>query len=153
MDHHWKFVRSIGKWKCHSFFDVDAAGSVGPDHYGPGHRVDFKIRILDGSLSTNADFTAAVNPFFGDRVYDTEQNGFDPLATYVDINNDGISSNPFGDPPVYSLTDTEWTLVETTYEVDDSSWGYALRILPRRRLRTLKKFAPCCLLAIFPPRI
>ena len=83
-----------------------------------------------------------MNPEFGDRVYDTDLNGFDPLATYVDINNDGFSSHPNGDPPVYSLTDTAWTLVETTYEVDDSDWGYALATFTPKTVSDIEELRP-----------
>ncbi len=77
-----------------------------------------KLEFWNIALSGNADFANAPNPAFGDRIFDTDQNG--GIGTWVDINNDGDTTD--GQPVSATLTPDAWTLVEHTYTVDDTNW-------------------------------
>ncbi len=81
----------------------------------------FKLEFWTEALSQNGDFNLQLNPVFGDRIYDTDQNGLVAYADQVDINNDGSVS--LGTPSV--TASTSWQMVVTDYVVDDSLWQYS----------------------------
>lgn len=84
-----------------------------------------KFEIWKEADSGNADFAAADYPGFGDRIWDTDQNGGSAVhvgngqsqASWVDVNNSGTTS--FGKPVHESLVTTDWRLIETTLVIDD----------------------------------
>lgn len=84
-----------------------------------------KIELWKEALSGFADFSGALFPGFGDRVWDTDQNAGQAAhqaagqsqADWVDMNNSGTTS--FGLPVSQSLVTDEWRLVETTLVIDD----------------------------------
>ncbi len=79
-----------------------------------------KLEFWQLALGTTADFTGGVpNPGFGDRIFDTDQNG--GAGSWVDMNNDGDAS--FGNPVGVSAVTDEWRQIVQVYEVDDSNWG------------------------------
>lgn len=94
-----------------------------------------KIELWKEASSGNADFSGALFPGFGDRVWDTDQNAGQSAhqaagqsqADWVDMNNSGSTS--FGNPVSQSLVTDEWRLVETTLVIDDDplddgfGWG------------------------------
>jgi hypothetical protein len=99
-----------------------------------------KFELWSEAQSTYADFDGtALEPAFGDRLWDTDINGrnayfaaFDQSqSSVIDINNDG--DTPSGAIPVASIppaTGEQWTLVQTTIVIDDhpddiSGWRIA----------------------------
>ncbi len=94
-----------------------------PINTAPSIEPILKLEFWTQALSGNADFSLSFNPTFGDRVYDTDQNGAVPFATYVDSNNDGFRNDI--NVPSVSLSTAGWTLVSTEYTVNDSAWGYS----------------------------
>jgi hypothetical protein len=79
-------------------------------------------------LSGNADFDPGqAFPDYGDRIWDEDQNasnatyiGFNQSqATWVDMGNDGTTTNPAGAVIGPSLVTTEWRRVVATLVIDD----------------------------------
>ncbi len=119
----------LGVWKTGTSFGFPCGCDKNPSNpiiAAPAIEPIVKLEFWTEALSGNADFSLGAppnfNPRFGDRVYDTDQNGPVPFATYVDSNNDGLRNDV--NPPSVSLTTAGWTLVSTEYTVDDSLWGY-----------------------------
>lgn len=85
-----------------------------------------KLEFWRDALTGFADNTGGVsNPNFGNRIFDTEQNGgviSDPnqRARIIDVNGDGAWT--FGSTNVSAPTTDQWQQVVHTYVVDDSSW-------------------------------
>lgn len=85
-----------------------------------------KIEFWRDALTGFADFTGGVsNPNFGNRIFDTDQNGVaisDPAQRARIIDIDGNGTWTFGDTTEPAPPTDQWQQVVHTYVVDDSSW-------------------------------
>ncbi|TWT97749.1 hypothetical protein Pla108_19010 [Botrimarina colliarenosi] len=90
-----------------------------------------KFEIWKEALSTNADTNGGqIQPTYGDKIFDQEQHGgalqipVVDRAQWIDFNGDGqvIDGAAAGDGRVSQLSTEEWTLVETTYTINDFDW-------------------------------
>ncbi len=82
-----------------------------------------KFELWKEALSTNADTGGGqVQPFFGDKVYDTDQHL--NAGIWIDIDNNGgvIDTAAASTGRIRTVNTTSWTLIEAVYEVDDSQW-------------------------------
>ena len=90
-----------------------------------------KIEIWKEALSTNQDTGGGqFQPFFGDKVFDQDQHGgtigipVADKAQWIDFNGDGvvIDAAAAGEGRVSQISTGAWTLVESSYTVNDSDW-------------------------------
>ena len=92
-----------------------------------------KVEAWKEALSLNQDTDPFnVNPQFGDKIFDQAQHGqnigifpADDKEQWIDLGSDGIiTDNPDAAPEgrVTTPSESAWTLVETTYEIDDFFW-------------------------------
>lgn len=82
-----------------------------------------KFEFWKEALSTNADTNGGqLQPFFGDKVVDTDQHLGDGI--WIDLNNDGfaIDGNAAAEGRLRTISTSTWTLIETQYTVNDAEW-------------------------------
>jgi hypothetical protein len=81
-----------------------------------------KFEFWKEALSTFQDTNPNPQPFFADKVVDTDQHL--GAGIWIDINNDGsvIDALAAGEGRIRTITSTAWTLIDVEYEVDDSVW-------------------------------
>lgn len=90
----------------------------------------FKLEFWKEAASGNQDTNGSAFPSFGDKVFDQDINGSrvgllaEDLPQWVDFDGDGeVADFSAGfEDRVSSITTDEWTLVETTYTVNDFDW-------------------------------
>ena len=70
----------------------------------------------------DADPTVNDKPVRADRIFDTQLQSAG--ASFVDLNGDGDVNNQAGGGGESFSLSTEWTLISTTYTIDDGGWGY-----------------------------
>ncbi len=81
-----------------------------------------KLEFWTEALANGADPAVNEHPTRADRIFDTQLQSAG--ASFVDLNGDGsVNNQAGGGGDVFSLN-AEWTLVSTTYTLDDSGWGY-----------------------------
>lgn len=83
-----------------------------------------KFEFFKEALSTDpVDNNGGIQTTFGDKIYDTDQQGGD--GVWIDIDNNGSvadNSATAGNGRLKTISSTEWTLIEVVHEVDDLDW-------------------------------
>jgi hypothetical protein len=111
-----------------AWFRSDPANPITVD---PQIQPVLKFEFWKEARSTNQDTNGGQQqPFFGDKVFDQDQHGgalgIDPgsKAQWIDFNGDGvvIDGAAQGENRVSSISTSAWTLVESSYTVDDTTW-------------------------------
>ena len=111
-----------------AWFRSDPADPITVD---PQIQPVLKFEFWKEALSTLQDTEPGLlQPRYGDKVFDQDQHGgplgIDPIskAQWIDFDGDGavIEGAASGENRVSSISTTAWTLVESTYTVDDSTW-------------------------------
>ena len=99
--------------------DPDDLIQVAPN-VEPVVKLEFWTEALGNA--NNADPFVNPNPTRADRIYDTQLQG--DSASFVDLDGDGSVNNQIGGGGDSFSLNAQWTLVSTTYTVDDNGWGY-----------------------------
>lgn len=82
----------------------------------------FKFEFWKEALSTFADTNGGAQPFFADKVVDTDQHLGQGIWIDLDKNNSVIDPLAFSEGRTRQISTTAWTLIEVLYEVNDSDW-------------------------------
>lgn len=98
----------------------DPSNPVGLD--APQIEPVLKFEFWKEGLSTFQDSNGGLQPFFADKVFDTDQHLSEGI--WIDINNDGVVADTLaaGDGRIRTITSSAWTLIDVEYEVDDLQW-------------------------------
>lgn len=82
-----------------------------------------KFEFWKEGLSTFADTNGGqAQPFYGDKVVDTDQHLGQGI--WIDLDGNGTVADPLaaGEGRIRTISTDAWTLIDVEYEVDDSSW-------------------------------
>lgn len=83
-----------------------------------------KFEFFKEALSTDpVDNNGGAQTFFGDKIYDTDQQEGD--GVWIDIDNSGSAidgSATTANGRLKTITSDAWTLIEVVHEVDDGDW-------------------------------
>lgn len=83
----------------------------------------FKFELWKEALSTNADTNGGqAQPLYGDKVIDTDQHLGQGIWIDLDNNGAAIDAGAAAGGRLRTIKSSEWTLIETTYAVDDTQW-------------------------------
>jgi hypothetical protein len=111
-----------------AWFRSDPANPITVD---PQIQPVLKFELWKQALSGNQDTNGGqVQPLFGDKVFDQDQHGGTlniaavDKAQWIDIDGDGmvIDASAGAEGRTSSISTAAWTLVETTYTVNDTDW-------------------------------
>lgn len=111
-----------------AWFRSDAGNPINVD---PQIQPVLKLEFWKEALSTNQDTNGGqVQPLFGDKVFDQDQHGGAlgipavDKAQWIDFNGDGvvIDGAAAGEGRVSQIFTDSWTLVESSYTVNDADW-------------------------------
>ena len=111
-----------------AWFRSDPADPITVD---PQIQPVLKFEFWKQALSTLQDTDPGLlQPRYGDKVFDQDQHGgplgIDPnsKAQWIDFDGDGavVDGAAQGENRVSSISTAAWTLVESTYTVDDTTW-------------------------------
>jgi hypothetical protein len=83
----------------------------------------FKLEFWKEALSTNADTGGGqAQPFFGDKVVDTDQHLAEGI--WIDLDNNGsvIDGGAAGSGRLRTISSSAWTLIEVVHTVNDANW-------------------------------
>lgn len=82
-----------------------------------------KFELWKQGLSTVADTNGGQpQPYYGDKIVDTDQHLGQGMWIDLDKNGSVIDGAAAGQGRIKTVNTTSWTLVEATYEVDDTEW-------------------------------
>ena len=82
-----------------------------------------KFEIWKEALSTNADSTGGrTNPFYGDKIFDTDQHFAEGIWIDLDDNDFVIDAAASASGRLRTVTTTEWRLIEVSHTIDDANW-------------------------------
>ncbi len=83
-----------------------------------------KFEFYKEALSIDpVDNNGGAQTFFGDKIYDTDQQEGD--GVWIDIDNSGSAADgsaTIGNGRLKTISSEEWTLIEVVHEVDDFDW-------------------------------
>ena len=104
-----------------------------PINFSPSVEPLLKFEIFKEALSTNQDANPGqLGASFGDEIFDQQQHGItipvDPedRNQWIDLNRDGVigdDSLAAEDNRISTISTDEWTLVSTTYTINDFDWS------------------------------
>jgi hypothetical protein len=83
----------------------------------------FKFELWKEALSTFADTNGGQpQPFFGDKIFDTDQHFAEGI--WIDLDNNGsvIDAAAAGTGRIRTINTTSWTLIEVQHVINDANW-------------------------------